>query len=376
MIATLGEALVDLIEQKDGRFEAVLGGSVFNFSLGLALQGVATTYLNPLSSDRFGTRFAAAADAAGVARAARRTSTLPTSLAVVTLDARGSPAYGFYREAVADRDASATDLVAALPSPLELLHSGGLALVPADLDRNREVLEEALRRGALVSLDANFRPAAADDLARYAAGLWSVLGRAHLVKLSEEDLAHLGRGADPFAAAEELLRGGTTRLVAVTFGAAGAALVSRGARARRAPPSDLRVVDTVGAGDCFFSGLVGWLARAGHLKRGGLDALDASVLAPALDHAVASASLDLTRSGCAPPTWAETEAFARAMRGGATAPPPERSPRATSGRGATLSSMATTKPRVRPARRSGKRKTAPRPRPRPKGTTRTGPKKR
>ena len=57
MIATIGEALVDLIEQADGRFEACLGGSVCNFTQALSMQGVPTTYLNPLSHDKFGTQF-------------------------------------------------------------------------------------------------------------------------------------------------------------------------------------------------------------------------------------------------------------------------------------------------------------------------------
>jgi fructokinase len=311
MIATLGEALVDLIEQPDGRFGAVLGGSVFNVTLGLSLQGVPTTYLNPLSGDAFGRRFAAALDAAGGARAAR-SSVKPTSLAVVTVDAEGSPTYAFHREGVADRDADPAELAAALPRPLALLHSGGLALVPDDLPRTTAVIEVAVRRGALVSLDANVRLAAVAESARYLRGVWSALEGAQIVKLSLEDLQALGRGDDPGAAARELLEG-ATRLVALTFGADGAELVSRSGRVRLPAPRGLAVVDTVGAGDCFFSGLLAWLHRAGRLEPEGLERLDGAALAPALRHAIASASLDLLRAGCAPPTWAEAEAFARGM---------------------------------------------------------------
>ena len=59
MISSYGEALVDLIEQADGRFLPCLGGSVSNFSVAVARQGVPSTYLNPLSSDKFGERFSA-----------------------------------------------------------------------------------------------------------------------------------------------------------------------------------------------------------------------------------------------------------------------------------------------------------------------------
>jgi fructokinase len=314
MIATLGEALVDLVQEPDGRFAPVLGGSVFNVSLGLARQGVATIYLNPLSSDAFGDRFATASREAGVALAARRRSARPTSLAVVSIDEKGSPSYAFHREGVADRDTAVADLVACLPAAPSLLYSGGLALVPDDLARTAAVADAARERGALVSLDANVRLAATAEPERYLAGVWGALCRAHLVKASLEDLRALGRGGDPAAAAAELIAGGTTRLVALTFGEGGAALFGSSASVRRPAPRDLAIVDTVGAGDCFFAGLLSWLHRVGRLRPGGLDGLGEAELVPALDHAIASASLDLLRKGCSPPTWPEAEAFARAMR--------------------------------------------------------------
>ncbi len=322
MIAALGEALVDLVEQPDGRFAPVLGGSVFNVCLGLARQGVATTYLNPLSSDAFGGRFVASLAEAGVSSAARGRSPRPTSLAVVSIDRAGAPTYAFHREGVADRDADAATLIAGLPAAPSLVHSGGLALVPEDLARTSAVIDAAAGRGALVSLDANVRLAATAEHRRYFAGVWSALCRAHLVKVSLEDLQHLGRGADPWAAASELLAGGVTRLVALTFGEGGAALVARSASTRRPAPRDLAIVDTVGAGDCFLAGLVAWLERAGRLHPGGLDDLGDAELTPALDHAIASASLDLLRPGCSPPSWSETATFAGAMRSeGGTADP-------------------------------------------------------
>ncbi|TAL71542.1 MAG: carbohydrate kinase, partial [Burkholderiaceae bacterium] len=57
-VATAGEALIDLIAQSDGRFEACLGGAVYNLTRALARQGIGTLYLNPLSGDRFGRQLA------------------------------------------------------------------------------------------------------------------------------------------------------------------------------------------------------------------------------------------------------------------------------------------------------------------------------
>ena len=104
MVVTFGEALVDMIEMPDGRFAAALGGAVCNFTIAAARQRMDATYLNPLSSDSFGQGFARMLERDGVRLGSPERSARPTSLAIVTLDAGGTPSYVFHREAVADRD--------------------------------------------------------------------------------------------------------------------------------------------------------------------------------------------------------------------------------------------------------------------------------
>src|SRR5690606_4655656 len=65
-VATAGEALIDLIAEADGRLRPCAGGSVYNATRALALQGVGTLYLNPLSNDRFGQLLADGIHQAGV----------------------------------------------------------------------------------------------------------------------------------------------------------------------------------------------------------------------------------------------------------------------------------------------------------------------
>lgn len=316
MIVTYGEALVDLIEQDDGRFAAVLGGSVCNFAVAVARQQLAASYLNPLSRDSFGARFAAYLGREGVRLASGGRSALPTSLAVVTLDAGKVPSYAFHRAAVADRDITASQACALLPADVSLLHTGGLALVPDDLDATLALAAAAVARGALLSVDANLRPAVlgGDDgdaaLASYAAGVRRALAMAQLIKVSEEDLRHLGLDArDPVAAARSLFDGAATALIALTLGADGAVLLTRSAQVALAAPADIAVVDTVGAGDCFHAGLVASLLRAGATSAVQLAALPPAALALALRYAIAAATLNIMREGCDPPRRAEVEQF-------------------------------------------------------------------
>ncbi|MBI5275896.1 MAG: carbohydrate kinase [Burkholderiales bacterium] len=297
-----GEALIDLVRQPDGRYAAHAGGAVYNLARALALQGVGTTYLNALSRDRFGRELGRALHEAGVALAYAQPVDEPTSLALVALDADGKPEYTFHREGVADRAGNASQLIEATRAlrDIQLACTGCLALLPEDRARYLPWLQDCRSRGVLVAVDANLRPAVARDEAAYRASVRAALGLADIIKVSDDDLAllypHL---EDPLEAAAELFALGPACLVALTRGAAGAALVTRDGRYLHAVEREpLTVADTVGAGDCFFAGLL-----AGLLERGG--AADTPTLRAALARGMACASLDVQRPGCMPPTAQE-----------------------------------------------------------------------
>lgn len=317
MFAAVGEALVDLIEHADGRYEPCLGGSVCNFTRAMALQGRAIRYLNPLSTDTFGDRFMARLRADGVnLGAGDGRSTWPTSLAVVSLGEEGVPHYVFHREHVADRDGSAAALIARLPERTELIHTGGLALMPADWPKVRQVLDAARSRGAVVSVDANLRPVVVGrdtaQLAAYRKAVEAAIAEAEIVKLSDEDVTALGWDVgDLEGVARRLLEQPRLRLIAFTLGAEGAMLVTRNALVRRPVPSGVTVVDTVGAGDCFQAGLLAWLDQAGRLRPDALESLTPEELDAALNHAMTAAAINVQRQGCQPPTWDETCEAAR-----------------------------------------------------------------
>jgi fructokinase len=310
MIAALGEALVDLIQQPDGNFKPCLGGSVFNFCIGAARQGLNTAYLNPLSQDRFGQQFVAQLKVNKVEMRAGYISSLPTALAVVSLDAEGKPTYAFHHGPVADRDVEAQKVIASLPDQIDLLHTGGLALIPEDVDKIITVMQEGGRRGGVLSVDANLRPIASNDLAAYRQGVLRALRQAHIIKVSDEDLHHLGFSShDLIASAKKLFEHSDIQLIALTLGANGAALITRSAFAQLSPPK-LSIQDTVGAGDCFQAGLIAYLSHAEKLTQAAIKNLDVTILSNALRHAIVAASINITRAGCDPATWEETAAFA------------------------------------------------------------------
>jgi len=304
-IATAGEALIDLIGRPDGLFEPCLGGSVFNFTRAMARQDVGTLYLNPLSGDRFGRRLAQALAADGVRLARPDPVPQATSLAVVGLTEAGHPDYAFYRQGVADRAVTASGLVRACEAAptLRMVCSGCLALAPDDAGIYLPWLAASRDAGKTVVVDANLRPSVMPDLGAYRRHVLAALALADIVKASDEDLDHLGIAGDgALDKARNLLALTGARWMALTLGGEGACLLTRGGQhwqAREAAP--VRVVDTVGAGDCFLAGLLTAVLLEGEPVRETLGDAPAGQI---LSHALASASLCVMQRGCVPPTRA------------------------------------------------------------------------
>lgn len=315
-IAAAGEALIDLVQQADGRYLACEGGAVFNLSRALARQGLGVAYLNPLSADRFGRQLAQALQADGVHLGAPQPTPAVTSLAVIGVDAQGHPDYGFYREQVADREVTAPGLIhasAAWPG-LQMVCTGCLALDPRDADHYLPWLQAQKDAGRWVVVDANMRPSVMPDLVPYRVNVHRALALADLIKASDEDLEVLQLpGTDALDRAQRLLTSVSAGLMSLTLGAQGAVLLRKtpagivALRGREAGP--VHVVDTVGAGDSFLAGLLTRLIRlaqdASCLPEQMAQRIDASQAAQLLAHALATATINVMRAGCQPPTWDE-----------------------------------------------------------------------
>jgi fructokinase len=160
------------------------------------------------------------------------------------------------------------------------------------------------------------RPSVEPRLALYRDAVHRALFKAHIIKVSDEDLLHLGRVSwradeqDLVMASKALFDDcPQAQLVALTLGAKGAYLITRQKTWRAWPRTDLIIADTVGAGDCFIAALNASLWQAGYLSGDRLVASN-DVLINALKHAIAGASIDVTRVGCNPGNWQEVSSCA------------------------------------------------------------------
>lgn len=298
-----GEALIDLLQESDGRLAPKLGGSPWNLARALGRLGQPVRYVNPLSTDGYGRRLAQALVDSGVV-VSGALSGCPTSLALVKIDAHGHPDYAFYREGVADRDLDPVGLLGELPGETLLFHVGSLSLIPPDAESWLELLRALVARGVTTSIDINMRPMVAPDpaaRAAYAAVAPRLLSQGRLVKVSDEDLRAMGLPGDPKEAARALL-GEVTQVVVLTLGEKGAWCLTRDGEYFQSPVS-VAVVDTVGAGDCFYAAFLARLNELNALPATGplLAAPPAHQLVRAMAFANAAAAINLQRSGCEPP---------------------------------------------------------------------------
>jgi len=304
MFAVVGEALIDLVGSRGGRtFVAHPGGSPANVALTLGRLGDPVRLSTRLGEDAFGELITGHLEASGVVidRGARPWG--PTSLAVASLAA-----------GVATYDFRLTWDVADLP-PLSVetrcLHTGSLATV---LEPGRAAVVDLVRREhergrVTVSYDPNVRPGLLGSPAQARPDIEELVALSDVVKVSDEDLRWLYQGERDEDVARRWLSTGPA-LVVVTRGGDGCFAVTKGVELRR-PSVPIELVDTVGAGDSFTSGLLDGLRRAdliGGQRRQELADVDEATLRSVLDEAAVVAAITCSRPGTDPPTRAEVDA--------------------------------------------------------------------
>ena len=299
-VVVVGEALVDIVQRLDGSVDAHPGGSPANVALGLARLGRDVGLLTKIGDDEQGLMVRAHLLSSGLRLLPGSVNGQPTSTATAHLDPSGAASYDF-------------DLDWSLPAELDLpahraLHTGSIAtFLPPGGDAVLALVEQQAGR-TTISYDPNARPAlmGAADAARER--VQRFVASADLVKVSDEDLTWLAPGTDPLDVVDDWLACGPS-LVVLTRGGEGAVALCRAGRVT-IPAPRITVVDTVGAGDSFMSGLLDRLLDADLLgadRAGALRAIDTDTVEAVLRHAIRIAAITCTRAGADPPTRAELE---------------------------------------------------------------------
>jgi fructokinase len=307
VIAVIGEALIDLVETNDDEPRlARPGGSPYNVAIGLARLERHTCFVGRLSRDPLGVVLRNHAMRSNVDLSIAVDAYEPSTLALVELAPDGSATYQFGVHGTADFRWTDSELHA-VPTDVSAVHFGSLAswTAPGDAAISRRIAQ--LRdAGALVTYDPNIRPRLQPDAVKARGQVEHALALTHLAKTSDEDLAWLYPGEDVDKIASSWLGLGPT-VVVVTRGSDGAQAYTD-AGSIVAPPVTTTVIDTVGAGDAFMSGLLDAAAEHGLLSPKALAAADLDAVQKLLAHAGLIAAITCSRAGANPPRRADLEA--------------------------------------------------------------------
>jgi len=327
-LITVGRVNMDLYARDVGAafeditgFDAMVGGSPSNIAIGTSRLGLGAVAFTAVGDDRVGDFVLRYLRDEGVIvdHVARKPGKL-TSLALLGVQPPDRFPLSFYREDPADIHLTVGE-AALLPfgEVRALLMSGNAFSRGTCADAARFCVEQAGTRGLTTFLDLDLRPTDWSHPRAYGLTLRSVLPQVDVVIGTEEEL-YAALAPDPDAVVsgtcvegerrdelETLLAtvvaGGAVEAVVVKRGARGVTVMSR-TGAEDVAGFPVTVVNTVGAGDAFASGLIrsrlagwGWAesARFGN----------------------ACGAIVVTRHGCAAafPTEAEVMAFA-GERGG------------------------------------------------------------
>jgi fructokinase len=304
-IITLGELLIDMTqdgtdEQGNGRFTAYPGGAPANVAVAAARLGADTGFIGKVGDDSFGRSLAETLRKEGVNTDGLFVSdSVPTTMAIVSVDASGEREFSFYRNPGADTQLTTEEAVAVIENDLPLiLHAGSLSMTTSP---SREACEEALRfakeRGVIISYDPNYRAALWDTEENAVAMMKKLLPLADILKVSDEEMLML-TGTEDFEEGSLVLSGYGPRLVLVTLGSQGV-FVRYGEYAEVVPGFRVKVADTNGAGDTFLGAMLAQIAARGE----GADllcGLNAETLRDYLTYANKAASLTCSRHGAIP----------------------------------------------------------------------------
>jgi fructokinase len=308
MIIVGGEALIDLVprDSQSGTYRAHPGGGPTNIAVGLGRLGREVALLARVAADPFGMVLREHLRASRVSLDALIASAEPTTLAVLDVDASGVATYSFYIDGCADGGWRRDEVPEQLPVGAALHVSGSFALA---VDTMAETFESLLRRERehrVIAFDPNIRPSLIRDEPTVRARLDRWLALADIVKVSVEDLAWIAPGR-PIADVVAGWHAAGPHVVVVTRGGQGAYGSGPGGTVDL-PGEPVKVVDTIGAGDAFMSGLLAALDVAGRLDRPAMSALSTDDLRSAMAYAQRVAAITCARAGADPPWLSDLSA--------------------------------------------------------------------
>ncbi|ELH6279872.1 aminoimidazole riboside kinase [Escherichia coli] len=258
----LGDAVVDLLPESDGRLLPCPGGAPANVAVGIARLGGTSGFIGRVGDDPFGALMQRTLLTEGVdITYLKQDEWHRTSTVLVDLNDQGERSFTFMVRPSADLFLETTDLPCWRHG--EWLHLCSIALSAEPSRTSAFTAMTAIRHaGGFVSFDPNIREDLWQDEHLLRLCLRQALQLADVVKLSEEEWRLISgktqNDRDICALAKEY----EIAMLLVTKGAEGVVVCYRG-QVHHFAGMSMNCVDSTGAGDAFVAGLLTGLSSTG-----------------------------------------------------------------------------------------------------------------
>jgi 5-dehydro-2-deoxygluconokinase len=311
-VLTMGRSSIDLYAHQIGvpmtqvtSFDAYVGGCPTNISVGTRRLGLRSALLTAVGDDQVGDFVLAFLEREGVeTRFVPRKAGRRTSAVLMAIQPPDRFPLTFYREGCADRELTSDDVRRAPVADSEIVVVTGTGL-SHEPSRTATLFAaaHAAASGTQVLVDLDYRPDQWAARADFASAVRNLLAKASLAVGTEEEVIAAADNNDLTKAIEAVLGAGPSALI-VKRGARGASIHALGANPRDIPSFPIEVLNVLGAGDAFASGLIAGLRKGWPLDR-------------ATRMGNAAGAIVVTRHGCANfmPTMLEVEDFVRSKGG-------------------------------------------------------------
>ncbi|EOK1665849.1 aminoimidazole riboside kinase [Escherichia coli] len=258
----LGDAVIDLLPESDGRLLPCPGGAPANVAVGIARLGGTSGFIGRVGDDPFGALMQRTLLTEGVdITYLKQDEWHRTSTVLVDLNDQGERSFTFMVRPSADLFLETTDLPCWRHA--EWLHLCSIALSAEPSRTSAFTAMTAIRHaGGFVSFDPNIREDLWQDEHLLRLCLRQALQLADVVKLSEEEWRLISgktqNDRDICALAKEY----EIAMLLVTKGAEGVVVCYRG-QVHHFAGMSVNCVDSTGAGDAFVAGLLTGLSSTG-----------------------------------------------------------------------------------------------------------------
>ena len=271
---SIGELLIDFQSVGNGglketkQFVKNAGGAPANVCVQAVKLGQKAAYLTKVGNDGFGDFLIESLKTEGVETSfISKTDEYDTSLAFVSFKEGGEREFSFYRKAAADLHFTEADFKGVEFHAGDILEFGSVALKTQEArDTHVKLIKRAKKSGAIICFDPNLRFNLWESKDELKKVVNEFSAYADVIKVGCDELEFLKDL--PADKAVKTMFGGNLKILLVTDGGKGAKLYLSDGREYSCNGYKVNTIDTTGAGDSFFGGVIAQLMQEKLYEKG------------------------------------------------------------------------------------------------------------